>query len=92
MDGPVDSGLMYHYNQNKIKEPLQIKIRNNQIFECDMKSCSQYKMFRPWCDHTLAASKKKGVFQTFIYKLNYRGNSGVVLNTMCSSKKMTQVV
>ena len=86
VDGPVDRGLMYCYNENKIKEPLQIKIRNNQIFECDMKSCSLYKMFRV-CAHTLARSKKKGVFQTFIYKINCRGNSGVVSNIVNSGKK-----
>ena len=89
VDGPVDSGLMYCYNENKIKEPLQIKIRNNQIFECEMKSCSLYRMFRV-CAHTLAASKKKGVFQTFIYKTNCRGNSGVVSNIVNSGEKMTQ--
>ena len=89
MDGPVDSGLMYCYNENKIKEPLQIKIWNNQIFECDMKSCSHYKMFA-MCAHTLPASKKKGVFQTFIYKLNCRCNLGVVSNAVNSGEKMTQ--
>ena len=88
-DGPVSNGLIYCYNENKINEPLQIKIRNNQIFECDMKSCWQYKIFRV-CPHTLAASKKKGVFQKFIYKLNCRGYSEVVSNTANSGKKMTQ--
>ena len=46
VDLPVDSGLIYSYKENKIKEPPEIKIRNNDIFECDVKSCSQYKMFR----------------------------------------------
>ena len=81
VDLPVDSGLIYSYKENKIKEPPEIKIRNNDIFECDMKSCSQYKMFRV-CLHTLAASKMKSVFQKFIYKSNCRGNSEVVSNTM----------
>ena len=61
-DGLVNSGLIYCYNENKIKEPLKIKIRNNQIFECDMKSCAQYKMFRV-CPYIIVASKKKGAFQ-----------------------------
>ena len=88
VDGPVDSGLMYCYNENKIKEPLKIKIQNNQTFDYDMKSCAQYKMFRV-CPHTIAASKKKGAFQKYIYKLNCRGNSEVVSNTVNSGKKMT---
>ena len=66
VDGPVDSGLIYCYNENKIKEPLKIKIRNNQIFECDMKSFAQYKMLGV-CPHTTAASRKKGALQRYIY-------------------------
>ena len=82
-DAPVDSGLIYCYNENKIK------IRNNQTFECDMKSCSQYKVFRVF-PHILGASKKKDIFQKFISKLNCRGNSEAVSNTANSGEKMTQ--
>ena len=81
VDLPVDSGLIYCYKENEIKEPPEIKIRNNDIFECDMKSCSQYKMFRV-CLHTLGASNMKSVFQKFIYKSNCRGNSEVASNTV----------
>ena len=56
------------------------------MFECDFKSCSQYKMFRV-CAHTIAVSKNKGIIQKFINKLNCRGNSGVVLNTVNSGKR-----
>ena len=89
MNGLVDSGLIYCYSENKIKEPLKIKIRNNQISECDMKSCAQYKMFR-MCPHTIAAYKNKDAFQRYIYRLNCRGNSEVVSNTVNSEEKMTQ--
>ena len=55
VDVPVNSGLIYCYNENIIKEALHINMWNNQIF--DMKSCSQYKMFRV-CPDSLEASKK----------------------------------
>ena len=88
VDGPVGSRLIYCYNENKIKEPLQIKIQNNETSEGDIKSFSQYKMYRV-CPHTLAASKNKDVFHKFNYKLNCRGNLKVMSNTVNSGEKMT---
>ena len=80
VDVPVNSGLIYRYNEN-IKGALQINMPNNLIF--DMKSCSQYKMFRV-CPDRLEASEKKNVVQKFVWKLNCRGNSEVVSNTVNS--------
>ena len=51
-----------------------------------MKSCAQYKMFRV-CPHIIVASKKKGAFQRYIYKLNCKGNSEAVSNTVNSGGK-----
>ena len=110
VDGSVDSDMIFCYNKSKIKEPLQIKIGHKEIFDCDMKSYSQYKMLlrHILCDmiyryfmhflltwnkvihsvmfkvslHTFTASVKKDVFRKFIYKLNCRGNTDVVSNTL----------
>ena len=89
VDVPVNSGLIYRYNENIIKEALQINMPNNLIF--DMKSCSHYKMFRV-CPDRLEASEKKNVFQKFVWKLNCRGNSEVVSNTVNSREEMKEEI